>query len=663
MFRSLLLISLYLTTFLVKSQNVDSLWKVVNDAKNHDTIRLATLYDLAWVFVYDNPDSTYTIAEMQRELAQQTKNKKWEAKAYNAMGAALQIRSAYPKAVEHYQKGMKIFEQLGDKSNMAGALGNIGSIYIELQKFDVALDYQLKCLKLVQEMGNLEGVASSLNNTCVIYTNMKQFDKALFYGEQAVEMYEHLKDYHGQASGYLNLGSVYSDMNKYSEAILNLNKALKIAVTNEITTLVTKCKLDLAAVYLKTEDWLKVIVLASQAEREAKEQEDLDSHLAAVKYLASAYNKKQNHKEAYKYGSLTMELTDSLNKMKNESEIARMEAQFHYEKKAEADSLRNAEQQSMKDALIFAKEAQIEKDRIQKIALYGGILLMLISGGVMYNRFRFIQKQKNIIEAKNKETEEQKIIIEEKQKEILSSISYAKRLQEAILPPRHEIAQHLPDSFILYKPKDIVAGDFYWMEALKGKVMIAAADCTGHGVPGAMVSVVCSNALNRAVNEFSISEPGKVLDKTRELVVETFERSETDVKDGMDISLCLFDLKNKSLQWAGANNPLWIVRKGEILQFKPDKQAIGKVDNPSGYTTHNIALEINDCVYIFTDGYADQFGGPSGKKFKYHQLVELMKSISVLPLQQQQAKLEEEFNNWKGPLEQVDDICVIGIKI
>jgi len=663
MLRSIIFISLYLTTIFVRAQNVDSLWKVVNNSKNTDTIRLAALYDLAWVYVYDNPDSTYSIAEVQRALAQETKNKKWEAKAYNAMGAALQIRSAYPKAVEHYQKGMKIFEQLGDKSNMAGALGNIGSIYIELQKFDVALEYQLKCLKLVQEMGNLDGVASSLNNTCVIYTNMKEFDKALLYGEQAVQMYQHLGDSHGLASGYLNLGNIYTDMGKNAEAIEKLNQALKIAITNSITTLITKCKLDLASVYTKEKDWLKVIVLATQAEREAKEQEDLDSHLAAAKYLANAYNKKENHKEAYKYGSLTMELTDSLNKMKNVSEIARMEAQFFYEKKAEADSLKNAEEQKMKDTLIYAKEAQIEKDRIQKIALYGGILLMLVSGGVMYNRFRFIRKQKNIIEAKNKETEEQKIIIEEKQKEILASISYAKRLQEAILPPRHEIAQHLPDSFILYKPKDIVAGDFYWMESRNEKVMIAAADCTGHGVPGAMVSVVCSNALNRAVNEFNISEPGKVLDKTRELVVETFERSETDVKDGMDISLCLFDLKNRTLQWAGANNPLWIVRKGEILQFKPDKQAIGKVDNPTSYITHDVTLVKDDCVYIFTDGYADQFGGPNGKKFKYHQLVELMKSISSLSIKQQQLKLEEEFNNWKGALEQVDDICVIGIRI
>jgi serine phosphatase RsbU (regulator of sigma subunit) len=329
-----------------------------------------------------------------------------------------------------------------------------------------------------------------------------------------------------------------------------------------------------------------------------------------------------------------------------------------------ADSLKNADEKKITDALIFAKNTQIEKDRIQKFALYGGLIILIVGGTVMYNRFRIIRKQKEIIELKNKETEEQKIIIEEKQKEILSSISYAKRLQEAILPPMSLITENLQQSFILYKPKDIVAGDFYWIEVVsKDYILIAAADCTGHGVPGALVSVVCSNALNRTVKEFEITDPGKILDKTRELVVETFERSETEVKDGMDISLCLLNKKTNEIEWAGANNPLWIVRNSQIIEYKPNKQAIGKVDKPLLYQTHKIKLQKDDNIYIFTDGYADQFGGPNGKKFKYHQLVDLMCTISTMPIVEQQIKLEKEFQDWKGDLEQVDDVCVIGIRV
>ncbi|HEY0031455.1 MAG TPA: SpoIIE family protein phosphatase [Bacteroidia bacterium] len=259
----------------------------------------------------------------------------------------------------------------------------------------------------------------------------------------------------------------------------------------------------------------------------------------------------------------------------------------------------------------------------------------------------------------------QKEIIEEKNKDITASITYAKRLQEAILPSKNMIDSHLPDSFILYKPKDIVAGDFYWMEYSTDEetVLFAAADCTGHGVPGAMVSVVCSNALNRAVKEFGIILPGMILDKVRELVEETFEKSESDVKDGMDISILSLNRRTNELKWAGANNPLLLMRGKQLNEYKPNKQPIGKVDNPVPFTTHTIQLQREDIIYTFTDGFSDQFGGPKGKKFKYSQLKELLTSIHQLPMKQQSLRIDQELVSWKGNLEQVDDILLVGIKI
>ncbi|MCX6297391.1 MAG: SpoIIE family protein phosphatase, partial [Bacteroidetes bacterium] len=245
-------------------------------------------------------------------------------------------------------------------------------------------------------------------------------------------------------------------------------------------------------------------------------------------------------------------------------------------------------------------------------------------------------------------------------------ISYAKRLQEAILPPQKLIKQFLPNSFFFYKPKDIVAGDFYWLETDKlnsDLLLFAAADCTGHGVPGAMVSVVCSNALNRTVNEFGITEPGKILDKVSELVIETFEKSESEVNDGMDISLCALDKKSKLLKWSGANNPLWIIREKGLIEYKPTKQAIGKVDTPVPFITHTIQLQENDVIYAFTDGYADQFGGEKGKKFKLSSLQKLILSISHLPMNEQYKAVEETLKNWQGNIDQVDDILIIGIRV
>lgn len=257
----------------------------------------------------------------------------------------------------------------------------------------------------------------------------------------------------------------------------------------------------------------------------------------------------------------------------------------------------------------------------------------------------------------------QKKALEEKTKEILDSITYAKRLQDAILPPLNLLSKLLPESFLLYKPKDIVAGDFYWLENFGDTILIAAADCTGHGVPGALVSIVCSNALNRAVKEFHITETGKILDKTRELILETFEKNQSNVQDGMDISLCSIHTKTNEIQWSGAYNSLWYIHNGEIKEIPADKQPIGKYNKPLPFHTHQLKLKKGDILYLFTDGYADQFGGPKGKKFKYRQLQELLLANAANPMEKQKFELEKTLNAWKGNLEQVDDILIIGIQI
>lgn len=301
--------------------------------------------------------------------------------------------------------------------------------------------------------------------------------------------------------------------------------------------------------------------------------------------------------------------------------------------------------------------------------VFSGLLLLV--GIIRARTAQLKHRQKELEEEVNKATKEirdqrdeiahQRDEIEEAHREITDSIAYAKRIQSAILPPDKLVKEYIKQSFILYKPKDVVAGDFYWMEPLSEGVLFAAADCTGHGVPGAMVSVVCNNALNRAVREFALTDPGKILDKCRELVLEEFEKSDDEVKDGMDVALCL--LKGKQIQYAGAHNPLWIVRNGELIEVKADKQPIGRFDELVPFTSHNVQLEDGDCIYIFSDGYVDQFGGERGKKFKSKAFKELLISITELPMDEQRSRIDEEFENWRGNLEQVDDICVIGVKI
>lgn len=317
--------------------------------------------------------------------------------------------------------------------------------------------------------------------------------------------------------------------------------------------------------------------------------------------------------------------------------------------------------------VIPEKDILSDVQRSKRIIIGSFIFVLILTGFVLYSYGQ--SRIANVALAnKNIEITEQKHIIEEKNKDILDSIHYAKRLQEAILPSMNLFKENLPQSFILYKPKDIVAGDFYWMEKLEDQsVFFAAADCTGHGVPGAMVSVVCANALFKALIEEHKTKPSDLLDRTRELVIDSFGRSEEEIKDGMDISLCCLKSSDEGyqLQWAGANNPLWIIRKGndEVEEIKADKQPIGKYADELPFTNHTVQLNQGDTIYIFSDGYPDQFGGDKGKKYKSGKLKKYLLSIQDMDMYEQQKSLEEEFEKWKDDFEQVDDVCVIGVRV
>ncbi len=404
--------------------------------------------------------------------------------------------------------------------------------------------------------------------------------------------------------------------------------------------------------------------------------------------LANVYTTLTTLQANVRYLEMTVlnELFNKANASNKENiagQLAELAVKFENEKQAKQIVVLQKDQE-MNDLKIQAKDAEIsEGETTITLFTFGGIIVGVLL--VFVVRSNILRKKANKeLAAQKDEVENQKHLVEEKQREILDSINYAKRLQEAIFPPFAFINEYVPENFILYQPKDVVAGDFYWAETKDNKFFIAAADCTGHGVPGAMVSVVCSNALNRTVNEFGITDTGKILDKTRELVLETFAKGNAEVKDGMDISLLCIDKQNNKAFWSGANNPLWYVQssvssnevekstsKGldfarpdiQLIEIKADKQPIGKSDHANPFTTNEITLQEGMLFYLFTDGYADQFGGPKGKKFKYKQLEDLLLDISTKDMPTQQHILLSKITEWKGDLEQIDDVCVIGVRV
>ena len=343
-------------------------------------------------------------------------------------------------------------------------------------------------------------------------------------------------------------------------------------------------------------------------------------------------------------------------------------------------------------------EYGVDMTKVWSIAgVSGGVALLIFGTFFYYNRKmkKEITLRKEAQHALNKsfdEIIEQKKIIELTNEEVTASITYAKRLQLAILPTRSQIKTALKNSFILFLPKDIVSGDFYYIDIKDNgnKVFFTAADCTGHGVPGAMVSLICTNALHKAIIEDDLNKPSEILDSAKNNLEQRFKRSGENIKDGMDISLCCLDLKLKKLTYSGAFNPLWIVRSNtkrketlkyldyfedskkpqllesesfHLIEIRADRQPVGKYEYSKPFTNHEIDLIENDIIYLSTDGYSDQFGGAKGKKMKSKNFKKLLLDIQNKSMETQHDILQEKFETWKDDFEQIDDVCVFGVKV
>jgi tetratricopeptide (TPR) repeat protein len=675
-----------------QTPTIDSLTKALSSLpkpsnKLSDSTYIKTIQQLAFEYIYINPDTAIILAQQGLQLSEKIHWKKGKAICLKELGWSNYVKGNYPQALAYYNTGLKIAEELYDKSLQAKFLGNIGTVYANQSDYPKALEYYFKALKMAEELGDKSGMAADLGNIGIVYRDQSDYPKALEYYFKALKIDEELGDKRSMAYDLGYIGVVYADQSDYPKALEYFFKALKITEELGDKRGMAAWLGNIGVVYKNLSDYPKALEYFFKALKITEELGDKRGMAAWLGNIGNLYRTTGKFKEAEKYLKQALALSDSLGTLNITRDIESFLYQLydtlgqyklsliHYkkyiaardtidndEKRKQINSLANKYEWEKKEAVMKEQQEKeralfLANQRRNKIILYSvlsGLALVLVFSFFIYRSLRITKKQKQVIE-------EQKHLVEEKNKEITDSIRYAKRIQNAILPPDKVVKESLKESFILYMPKDIVAGDFYWLETKNNTILYAACDCTGHGVPGAMVSVICNNGLNRSVREHGITEPGKILDKTREIVVAEFEKSEEDVKDGMDISLCA--LNGYRLQWAGANNPLWIIRNGELIEYNPNKQPIGKVDNPAPFTTHNIELQQGDKLYIFSDGYADQFGGEKGKKFKAANLKKLLLSIQHESMEQQKNILQQTFNQWKANLEQVDDVLVMGVSV
>lgn len=655
-------------------------------------------------------DSCAMAATKSIEIALSVGSMKKAANAYQSLGVSYYYAGNcdsaminYDKAGEHYKMAGDTVDLAGVKTNKAnclynmGRLGesiallheaekiyenspesryllaivreNIGQQSYESQNYDLALEYLQNALQIHKEFGDSIGIARCYMKQGFVQDDIKQHDTALKLLLKAARI---LKNNNGDKlldNVYNSIGAVYSNSGDHEQAIIYFEKSLemkreKYDPVGMITTLT-----NLADNYNKTGNKPKAYQTAMEALKMHKEHDFYLQEGLLYGVLADYYASIGDYKNGYTYSTKVVMWRDSIYSIEKQEALSEMEVKYESEKKDQQIKMAKLLTDQEKDKRVIAEtkakkeEALLQEEQAEKRNIYIGLVALGLLTIAVFWALRNKRRDNKLISHQKKIAEEQKDLVEEKNKEILDSINYAKRIQTAILPPDKLIKEYLTSSFVLYKPKDIVAGDFYWMEPQENRVLFAAADCTGHGVPGAMVSVVCNNGLNRSVREHGLIDPGKILDKTREIVISEFEKSEEEVKDGMDVALC--SLEGKTLKYAGAHNPLWIIRRGtqELEEIKASKQPIGKYDDPQPYTTHTLELNPGDSFYIFSDGYADQFGGDKGKKFKAANFKRLLLSIQSEPLERQRELIDEAFENWKGELEQLDDVCVIGVRV
>lgn len=582
------------------------------------------------------------------------KDKKGIANALFFMGDVYDYQGNISESLECYLKSLKIREEIEDQTGTASCFNNIALIYEKQDEFDKALNYHEKSLGINKKLDDKFAIATSLNNMGLCYFKKGELTKAEVFYNKSLQSYQEINDDRSAAFVFVNLGTIYQKQNDLEKALLYYNKSLKIRADIGHKSGVAQCLVNIAAIFIaqgKIQDAEKNALTALNIAQEIGAPEKIQ---IAANTLYQIYEKQNKGMDAFKMHKLFIQMRDSIKSINSQKALITQNTKYEYEKKAAADSVKVAEEKKV-------TAVQLKQEKTQRFALYGGIFLVGLFGLFMFNRFKVTKKQNDLIQVQKAELQIQKEIVEEHQKETLDSIHYAKRIQTALIANSDFITQNIPNNFIYFNPKDIVSGDFYWASKHNDKFYLAVCDSTGHGVPGAFMSLLNMGFLSEAIKEKNIDKPNEIFNYVRERLIATI--SDGGQKDGMDGILICIDKNTNVIEYAAANNEPILIRNNEIIELPKDKMPVGKGEKTNNFALQSIELKEGDMLYLYTDGFADQFGGPKGKKFKYKQLNQLLFSIKDSNVSNQRHELEMAFENWKGNQEQVDDVLIIGIKI
>ena len=555
--------------------------------------------------------------------------------AYNLIAVNQMDFDDYDKSLINFRQAIQLIPKAIKKSGKEyeWIYNNIAITFVELGELDSAEHYHMKCLSIREKKGSELDLGQTYNNLGSLAIARNNFDTALYYFELG-------KSYRTKAPNHTNSSIIESDIN------------IGLAYFK-------KGRFDISEQIL-----MKQLSISEQEKNGALIKRSLE-------YLILLYEKTNRFKTAFDYLKAYNRINDSLFNEDKREELIRINESKKYFEKMMLDSLSYVE----KERARFLekqkeKQIQIQKEKTNVFLLTGAVIIIVLLSSLSVTIYRNLRHNKHIsslIIEQKEEVESQKNELTVINREITENISYAKRIQHAILPSKQSLTRTLNNYSLFYLPKAIVAGDFYWVREKHNKLFFAVGDCTGHGVSGALVSVVCSNSLNQSLEIHNKLNPADLLDQTNLLVVDALANNNDIIRDGMDIALCSLDRSKGQLEYSGANNGLYIIKRNkdvqQLIEYKGTRQHIGYSDKRRPFEQINLSVAPRDLIILFSDGFADQFGGPNGKKYKYNRFKDFLASIAHHEFHELESKIHDEFNRWKGKEEQVDDICILIVRV
>ena len=571
------------------------------------------------------------------------------------IASVYQSKGQTEQQMEAMFKGLHLFEEIKDTTSMVVSYLILGNLYYEHNQVEKSKSAFEDALNLSALTGNKSYEAKALNDLGSIYELMEDYNAALDHYLRSAKIRMETDEVNELVSNYINIGSLYKKKKRYKEAEAYFIRAVNLSNETKIIDDQAYSSRMLALLYSEIKEYNKALFYFREAEKKASFYDEKINIALGLSHVFAATG---NYKEALKQHENYVVLKDSLMNENNSRILTEMTTKYETEKK-ETENLLLKQKNDIQELELSRKTSENARQRTIIIASSAGVLLLGMLAFLLQNRNRIRKRANDQLKAAYQ-------IIEEKNRDITDSIEYAQRLQEAILPDPEVISKSFPESFIYFQPRDIVSGDFYFYHERDNKVFLAASDCTGHGVPGAFISMICNNLLYQIIAEKKIDDPGEILTEVNAGVRNSFrkEGSKVQASDGMDTSLLVYDKMSRKISFAGANNSIYILSEGKFIELAADRVAIGgRTDSNYRFQTQQYSPLQGDIIYLFSDGYADQFGGPKGKKFLIKRFKELLHTTSHYPLRTQMDEIHQNLISWQGEHDRVDDVLVIGVKI